>query len=205
MKKMIIAAVSAVLALSVFAGCELNTKFTDNGDAIGKTGEITIDNVEKVTGGYWATAGGIDNEEKALYFNCGSWASYVVELKEGFNFEPGKKVTISIKAADTLTNSGTSLFKFGIKSSDTMVSEITSANNEDGSVKVKFIDAPVTEIVTGKYTEFTFNTSDMWTGWSQDGSITDAYKPYIRQLIINPQASCEGKIFINSIKIEDIK
>lgn len=204
MKKMIIAAVSAVLALSVFAGCEMNTKFAEN-DAIGKTGEITIDNVDKVTGGYWPTAGGIDKDEKALYFNCGSWASYVVELKEGFDFGEKKKVTISIKAADTLTNPGTSLFKFGVKTSDTMISEITSATNEDGSVKVKFIDSAATEIVKGEYTKFTFNTDDMWAGWAQDGSITDAYRPYITKLIINPQASCEGKIFINSIKIEDIK
>ncbi len=205
MKKMIIAAVSAVLALSVFAGCEMNTKFTDD-DAIGKTGEITIDNVAKVSGGYWNTAGGKDDTEKALYFNCGSWASYEIELKEGFDFD-NKKVTISIKADKKLTkpDTSTSYFKFAVKTSDTMVSEITSAKNEDGTDKVKFIDNPVDEILTEKYTEFTFNTSDMWVGYSKDGSTTVAYKPYITKLIINPQDSCEGKIFINSIKVEDIE
>ena len=195
MKKIILTAFAALMALAVFTSCEYKADYTAADAVADKNQTITSDSKPTISGGYWSTAGGIDDNAKAFYFNAGSWASYKMDLANPINCDKAK-ITIEMYG-DGLSDGGTTnYFKIGLATTDKIVSEISTND------KKVFIDiAKLCEATVDEPYKVTFNTDDMWVGYSEDKSNTPAYLPCITQIIVNPQDSCSGKVFIKSIKI----
>lgn len=194
MKKIILTAFAALMALAVFTSCEYKADYTAADAVADKNQTITSDSKPTISGGYWSTAGGIDENAKAFYFNAGSWASYKMDLANPINCDKAK-ITIEMYG-EGLESDGTNYFKIGLATTDTLQSEIST--NE----KKVFVDvSKLCEATVDEPYKVTFNTDDMWKGYSKDDSISPAYLPCITQIIVNPQDSCKGKLFIKSIKI----
>ncbi len=142
-----------------------------------------------VNGGY-GTAEIIDEDGcKVAHLVAGDWMKGIVTLPKPIDIT-GKKIKVTAKVSDAYTQ-GDSLFKITFETDETHQSEITS--NDKGNVGW-------CNLLTTEYAEYT--GSDVWEGWSQDGSIKAADLTNITKIIINPQSG-KGDIWIKNIEFVD--
>lgn len=188
MKKIILTVFAALMALTVFTGCEYKADYAEENASGDKNKTITISSEPNVSGGWWKEACGIDKNAEAFYFNLGDWASYNIDLKTPINCD-NAKVTIEMYGVD-LKKSGSNPFKIELATSADCRSEYGNYN---------FIDIDeLCEATADEPYKVSFSTNDMMTAWKYS---KPAYLPLITQIGISPQDSCSGKLFIKSIKV----
>lgn len=186
MKKIILTVFAALMALTVFTGCEYKADYAEEDAIADKNATITISSKPDIRGGYWEKAGGIDENAKAFYFSLGDWASYNMNLKTPINCD-NAKITIEMYGAD-LKKSGIYPFKIELATSADCRSEYDN-----------FIDMDeLCEATADEPYKVSFLTKNMRTAWKYSNP---AYLPLITQIGISPQDSCSGKLFIKSIKV----
>lgn len=198
MKKIISTAMAVLMGLTLFVGCSYNTKDYESGNAVGeKNAVISGKDAATFSGGYWSTASGFDADENAYYFNCGQWASYEMALATPIDCTGANTtITFRVKAADGLAaGEQASSFKVGIATGPTLANEYANSDTVTDFIAL--------DNLTKEYQDYTFKVNQTWKMWSQDGSIKEAYLPCITKIIVNPQDSMKGKIFIESITVKN--
>jgi len=195
MKRIITLAVSALLALTVFTGCEFKTE-DKNSDAEGaKNATVTFVKDDIKNGGYGDVKLTDDGE---VYMKAeGNYANLVIDLKNAPINLKNSTVAIKLRATENFFNSK----EFG--GDDYSGAKFAFYTNDGLASEYPVPQTTVTKGTDGDAITLSVPVSDDLTAvWTSDNSIAKAYLPYITTIKLNIQKS-KGEIYIQSISVKN--
>ena len=206
MKKIILTAFAALMALAVFTSCEYNAekKDTDVERKIGivaGTKVIAFNDCEKITdeytGSYWKADTPVKDSAEAILVDIDSdgilqllgksWDKYYITLKDAIDVSSYKEMVIMAKCAD---KDWTKPDVFIVELSDG-----TNASGMDGWTQPGFLD------LTSDYKEFTVKLESLKSEGSNsvyaDSKALEDFKS-IKEIAIQPRGA-KGNFYIAAI------